>query len=233
MIPLHDDNPTDIYPVFTVSIIAVCVLVYLFQLTLGPSATRALIYSLGVIPAVLLNKASLPPEIVLVSPPMTVITSMFMHGGFMHLAGNMLYLWIFGNNVEDAMGHLRFIIFYTLCGFAAVAGQVMQNPDSLIPMVGASGAISGVLGAYVLLYPHARVLVLLPLGFYAHLVRIPAQFVLGIWFLLQIISSIVSNPEQGGVAWYAHIAGFVAGLLLVVVFKRRNVKLFHSRQRGS
>ena len=127
MIPLHDDNPTDIYPVLTVTIIAACVLVYLFQLTLGPAGSQALIYSLGVIPAVLLNKANLPPELALVSPPFTMLTSMFTHGGFLHLAGNMLYLWIFGNNVEDAMGHVRFSLFYILCGIVAAAGQILQN----------------------------------------------------------------------------------------------------------
>lgn len=228
MIPLHDDNPTELYPVITLTIIAACVLVYGFQLVQGPRGAEALIYSLGVTPAVLLNKTSLPPELALVAPPLTVFTSMFTHGGFFHLAGNMLYLWIFGNNVEDAMGHIRFIIFYVLCGIVATAGQILRNPDSLIPMVGASGAISGILGAYVLLYPQARVLVLIPLGFISHLVRVPALFVLGLWFLVQILSSSFANPEEGGVAWYAHITGFVAGLLLVALFKRRKVKLFHS-----
>ena len=229
MIPLHDDNPTDIYPVITLSLIGLCTLVYIYQLALGPADSRTLIYGLGVIPAVLLNKTSLPAELAVVTPPLTVLTSMFTHGGFLHLAGNMLYLWIFGNNVEDAMGHLRFIIFYILCGIAA-AGQVFQNPDSMVPMIGASGAISGVLGAYLLLYPHARILVLLPLGFYAQLIRIPASWVLGFWFFIQVLSSMLFGPQQGGVAWYAHMAGFVTGLLLVTVFKRKKVKLFHNRR---
>lgn len=230
MIPLHDDNPTDIYPVITLSLIGLCTLVYIYQLALGPADSRTLIYGLGVIPAVLLNKTSLPAELAVVTPPLTVLTSMFTHGGFLHLAGNMLYLWIFGNNVEDAMGHLRFIIFYILCGIAAAAGQVFQNPDSMVPMIGASGAISGVLGAYLLLYPHARILVLLPLGFYAQLIRIPASWVLGFWFFIQVLSSMLFGPQQGGVAWYAHMAGFVTGLLLVTVFKRKKVKLFHNRR---
>ena len=230
MIPLHDDNPTDIYPVITLSLIGLCTLVYIYQLALGPADSRTLIYGLGVIPAVLLNKPSLPAELAVVTPPLTVLTSMFTHGGFLHLAGNMLYLWIFGNNVEDAMGHLRFIIFYILCGIAAAAGQVFQNPDSMVPMIGASGAISGVLGAYLLLYPHARILVLLPLGFYAQLIRIPASWVLGFWFFIQVLSSMLFGPQQGGVAWYAHMAGFVTGLLLVTVFKRKKVKLFHNRR---
>lgn len=196
-------------------------------MSLGGQGNQAAVYSLGVIPAVLLNKISLPPELALVPAELTVFTSMFMHGGLMHLAGNMLYLWIFGNNVEDAMGHLRFVIFYLLCGIAAVFGQVLQNPASEIPMIGASGAISGVLGAYLLLYPHARILVLIPLGFYAHMVRLPAGLVLGIWFAIQIFSSMAADPNSAGVAWFAHIGGFIAGLALIPLFKRRGVTLFH------
>jgi membrane associated rhomboid family serine protease len=227
MIPLHDDNPTEIAPLFTILFIAICVLVFFWQLSLGGQGNQAAVYSLGVIPAVLLNKVSLPPELALMPAELTIFTSMFMHGGFMHLAGNMLYLWIFGNNVEDAMGHVRFITFYLLCGIAAVFGQVLQNPASEIPMIGASGAISGVLGAYLLLYPHARILVLIPLGFYAQMVRLPAGLVLGFWFVIQIFSSLAADPGSAGVAWFAHIGGFVAGLALIPLFKRRGVTLFH------
>jgi membrane associated rhomboid family serine protease len=227
MIPLHDDNPTEIAPLFTILFIAICVLVFFWQLSLGGQGNQAAVYSLGVIPAVLLNKVSLPPELALIPAELTIFTSMFMHGGFMHLAGNMLYLWIFGNNVEDAMGHVRFITFYLLCGIAAVFGQVLQNPASEIPMIGASGAISGVLGAYLLLYPHARILVLIPLGFYAQMVRLPAGLVLGFWFVIQIFSSLAADPGSAGVAWFAHIGGFVAGMALIPLFKRRGVTLFH------
>ncbi len=227
MIPLHDDNPTELTPLFTIFFIAICILIFFWQMSLGGQGNQAAVYSLGVIPAVLLNKISLPPELALVPAELTVFTSMFMHGGLMHLAGNMLYLWIFGNNVEDAMGHLRFVIFYLLCGIAAVFGQVLQNPASEIPMIGASGAISGVLGAYLLLYPHARILVLIPLGFYAHMVRLPAGLVLGIWFAIQIFSSMAADPNSAGVAWFAHIGGFIAGLALIPLFKRRGVTLFH------
>ncbi|HKK15070.1 MAG TPA: rhomboid family intramembrane serine protease, partial [Gammaproteobacteria bacterium] len=146
MIPLHDDNPTQITPLLTCFFIAACVLVFLWQSSLGPQAGRAAVYSLGVVPAVLLGKVSLPEELLLIPAELSIVTAMFMHGGFMHLAGNMLYLWIFGNNVEDAMGHFRFLLFYLLSGIGAVIGQVVQNPDSQIPMIGASGAISGVLG---------------------------------------------------------------------------------------
>jgi Uncharacterized membrane protein (homolog of Drosophila rhomboid) len=227
MIPLHDDNPTEIVPVLTIAIIVICVLVFLWQSSLVEQGYQAAIYSLGAIPAVLLNKSHLPTELELVPAYLTVFTSMFMHGGFMHLAGNMLYLWIFGNNVEDAMGHMRFVIFYLLCGIAAVIGQVAQNPASEIPMIGASGAISGVLGAYLLLYPHARVLVLIPLGFYARMMRLPAGWVLVLWFIIQIFSSLAASKSGGGVAWFAHIGGFIAGMALIPFFKYRRVSLFH------
>jgi membrane associated rhomboid family serine protease len=227
VIPLHDDNPTEITPFLTIFFIVICVLVFFWQMSLGGQGNQAAVYSLGVIPAVLLNQVQLPPELALIPAELTVFTSMFMHGGFMHLAGNMLYLWIFGNNVEDAMGHIRFVIFYLLCGIAAVIGQVIQNPGSEIPMIGASGAISGVLGAYLLLYPHAKILVMIPLGFYAHMVRLPAGLVLVFWFVIQIVSSLAADPNGAGVAWFAHIGGFIAGMALIPVFKRRQVPLLH------
>lgn len=231
MIPLHDDNPTEIIPVLTYFFIAVCVLVFLWQVSLPPEAGREAVYGLGVIPVVLLGKLDLPPELVLVPAGLTVFTSMFMHGGFMHLAGNMLYLWIFGNNVEDAMGHFRFLVFYLLCGIGAVIGQVMQSPDSQIPMIGASGAISGVLGAYLLLYPHARILVAIPLGFILYTMRLPAGWVLGLWFALQIFSTLGADPNSPGVAWFAHIGGFIAGMALVPLFKYKRFPLFHPIRR--
>ena len=164
----------------------------------------------------------LPPEIGTVPALLTVFTSMFLHGGWMHLIGNMLYLWIFSDNVEDAMGHGRFIVFYLLCGIGAAMAQALPDPSSAIPMVGASGAISGVLAAYLMLYPRARVTVVIPLGFYLHVTRLPAAAVLGLWFLLQLLSEMMSGAGAG-VAFRAHIGGFVAGLLLVFAFvpKRR------------
>jgi membrane associated rhomboid family serine protease len=226
MIPLHDDNPTTLTPFVAIALIAVCILVFLWQFSLDAKAFELAVYRFGFIPATVAGEARLPPHVAAIPPTLTVFTSMFLHGGFMHLAGNMLYLWIFGNNVEDAMGHGRFVAFYVLCGAAAAAAQALPNPDSTIPMIGASGAISGVLGAYLLLYPHARVLVLVPLGFYTRLVRLPALLVLGLWFVLQLISSALADPARGGVAWGAHIGGFVAGLALVPLFKRRGVSLF-------
>jgi len=224
MFPLHDDNPTGINPYITIGIIAICIVAFLWQISLGPAIQQAII-SLGVIPSVLFHFKTLSPELVVIPPSMTIFTSMFLHGGWMHLIGNMLYLWIFGNNVEDVMGHKRFILFYLLCGTAAVFAQAIPDPHSDIPMVGASGAISGVLGAYLLLYPHARILVAIPLGFYIHTTRLPAGLVLGLWFMLQLINSAFTG-NQGGVAFGAHIGGFIMGMALIPFFRRKGVRLF-------
>jgi membrane associated rhomboid family serine protease len=231
MVPLHDDNPTSRPPVVTVGLIVACVLVFLWQFSLGERAQQRVVYGLGLIPAVLLGEGRLPPEVSLLPPEMTVVTSMFLHGSWLHLIGNMLYLWIFGNNVEDAAGHVRFVIFYLLCGVAAAAAQILLNPSSTLPMVGASGAISGVLGAYLLLYPHARVLVGIPLGFYLHLMYLPALMVLGFWIVLQLVSSLLADPEQGGVAFFAHVGGFMAGMALIPFFKGRRVRLLNPPRR--
>ncbi|MGH8670509.1 MAG: rhomboid family intramembrane serine protease [Burkholderiales bacterium] len=232
MIPLHDDNPTSINPVITVLTIAVCVAVFLWQISSGTDGFERSVYSLGVVPAVLLGDVSLPSDLAVVPATTTLLTSMFLHGGWMHLIGNMLYLWIFGNNVEDAMGHGRFIAFYAICGVAAGLGQAVIDPVSQIPLIGASGAISGVLGAYLLLYPHARVLVAIPLGIVMHTTRLAAGWVLVFWFVLQLINSTLTQSSNGGVAWFAHIGGFVAGMALIPFFKRSNVRLFNP-PRGS
>ncbi|MCR4302416.1 MAG: rhomboid family intramembrane serine protease [Sulfuricaulis sp.] len=226
MIPLHDDNPTTIKPFLTIAFIAASSLVFLWQLSLGARGFEMAVYGLGVIPAALLGDKILPPELAMVPPTLTVFTSMFMHGGWMHLIGNMLYLWIFGNNIEDAMGHVRFVVFYLLCGIAAVFAQALPNMDSTIPMIGASGAISGVLGAYLLLFPRAHVLVLVPLGFITRTMYLPAMVVLGFWFVLQLVNSALADPGQGGVAFGAHIGGFIAGMMLLPLFKYRHVRLF-------
>lgn len=230
MLPLHDDNPTTIKPHVTVALIVTCTLVFLWQRSLGANGDAAVL-ALGTIPAVLLGNASLDPALALVPPAVTVLTYMFLHGDWMHLLGNMLYLWIFGNNVEDAMGHGRFIAFYLLCGVAAVFAQALPDPESTTPMIGASGAISGVLGAYLLLYPHARVLVVIPFGFYFHTTRLPAAWVLGFWFVMQLLSTLMAGAQQGGVAFRAHLGGFIIGALLIPIFKQRKVRLFHPGRR--
>ncbi|MGE0383667.1 MAG: rhomboid family intramembrane serine protease [Gammaproteobacteria bacterium] len=222
MIPLYDDNPTRRAPAVTIGLIAACILVYLWQWRLGPQDGQRAVMTFGLIPALLSGEADLPRSIALAQVPaaLTVLTSMFMHGGLMHLAGNMLYLWIFGNNIEDNFGHGRFLVFYLLAGIAAALGQALLSPHSTIPMVGASGAISGVLGAYLLLYPRARVMVAVPIFVIVRMFWMPAGWVLGIWFVIQISSSLLSDPDAGGVAWFAHIGGFIAGMVLVPWFRR-------------
>ena len=220
MIPIRDDNPARRPPLLTWLFIAVCVVVFLWEWSLGPAVQQA-IFGYGLIPARLLQGAVLPPEVATVPALLTVFTSMVLHGGWMHLLGNLLYLWIFSDNVEDRMGHGRFLLFYLLCGVAAALAQALPAPDSTIPMVGASGAISGVLGAYLVLFPQARVTVVIPLGFYLHVTRLPAVAVLGLWFAMQLLSEALSGGTGGGVAFRAHIGGFVAGLLLVFAFVPR------------
>ncbi|MBX2886230.1 MAG: rhomboid family intramembrane serine protease [Granulosicoccus sp.] len=185
---------------------------------------NVIVHALGVIPSVLFQKNFLPPELTWVPPTATVFTSMFLHGGWMHLIGNMLYLWVFGNNVEYAMGHIKYFLFYLLCGVAAVLAQALPDIHSQIPMIGASGAISGVLGSYLLLYPKARVTVIIPIFIIIKTIRVPALVVLLIWFAMQLYSSIVANADSG-VAFGAHVGGFVAGMVFVALFKRSDVPL--------
>jgi membrane associated rhomboid family serine protease len=226
MIPLHDDNPTTLRPVVTIGLIAACALVFLWQMSLSTYAAQAAVYAYGMIPAVLFGTAQLPPEVAAIPAELSVLTAMFLHGGLLHLGGNMLYLWIFGNNIEDSMGHGRFIVFYLLCGVAAALAQAIQAPDSTVPMIGASGAISGVLGAYLMLFPRAHVLVLVPIGFFLPVIRVPAVLVLGFWFVLQFLQSGMTAGEGGGVAYWAHIGGFVAGMILIVPFRYKRFPLF-------
>jgi membrane associated rhomboid family serine protease len=222
VIPLRDENPTTITPVVTVALIVLNVLVYLYQVSLGPADER-FIASFAAVPAEWFRPGTVVGDPV-VPPSLTVLTSMFLHGGLMHLGGNMLYLWIFGNNIEDVMGHGRFILFYVLCGVAAMFGHAFTAPESTVPMIGASGAISGVLGAYLLLFPQVRVLVLIPLGFFTRMVYVPAVVALGFWIVMQVINGIFSwGGLGGGVAWFAHIGGFAAGFALIKVFQRKPV----------
>ena len=226
MLPLHDDNPARRPPLVTGTILVLCVLAFGWQALLGDEAAQRAVLALGAIPAVLFDRADLAPDLVWVPAWATLVTSMFLHGGFWHLFGNVLYLWIFGNNVEDATGHGRFVIFYLVCGVMAAGAHAWSDPDSAVPMIGASGAISGVLGAYLLLFPHARVLVGIPFGFYLHTLYLPAVWVLGFWFGLQLLSVALADTSGGGVAWLAHVGGFVAGMALIPLFKRRGVRLW-------
>ena len=218
MIPLRDDNPTANKPLVTYILIISCVLIFLAQLTSQSYKTGQLFYSYGLIPSVLMGHNQLPMDLYAVPAYLTIFTSMFMHGGFMHLIGNMLYMWIFADNIEDNLGPSNFLIFYLLCGVGAAMTQVLMDTQSQIPMVGASGAIGGVLGAYLINHPNARVLVLIPFGFFSQLIKIRALYVLGFWFILQFISS------GGGVAYAAHIGGFVSGMILILFFNKKNKK---------
>jgi membrane associated rhomboid family serine protease len=231
VIPLHDDNPTERTPIITMLIIALCVLVFFYQASLPQQPGEAFVFQYGAIPSLVFGQAELPEEVVAIPAMMTLITSVFLHGGWLHLIGNMLYLWVFGNNIEDVMGHARFILFYLLCGIVAALSHAITDPSSTIPMVGASGAISAVLGAYLLLFPRAHVLVLIPgIG----MTRIAAGIVLGMWFATQLISGGLSmGAKGGGIAFFAHIGGFVAGMALIGLFKRPEVPFFspgHSRR---
>ena len=218
MIPLKDDNPTSGKPFVTYCIIGLCILIFLMQLSSQSYQTGELFYSYGLIPSVLMIHNQLPMDLYAIPAWLTIFTSMFMHGGFMHLAGNMLYMWIFADNIEDNLGHLKFLIFYLLAGVGAAMTQVFIDTQSQIPMVGASGAIGGVLGAYLINHPNARVLVLIPFGFFSQLIKIRALYVLGFWFILQFISS------GGGVAYAAHIGGFVSGMILILFFNKKKNK---------
>jgi membrane associated rhomboid family serine protease len=239
--PLKDDVPSRSFPVVTVALIVVNLLVYFYEFALwfdptggtarGGRLYEAFLFEFGLLPCRLADRC--PPLLTTTltgapAPWLTVLTSMFVHGGLFHVAGNMLYLWIFGDNVEDVMGRGRFLVFYLLCGGVAAAAQSLGNPASAVPMVGASGAVSGALGAYLLLYPHARVWTLIMFGFFWRVVPIPALVVLGFWIVVQLVNVLVTFGEDkgGGVAFLAHVGGFVAGMALVHVFRQRSRILY-------
>src|SRR6187549_1890468 len=211
MIPLRDVIPSRTTPVVTIVLIALNIIVFIYELSLGRAVDAFTLYY-GLVPAAF--------------SWVNVFTSMFLHGGFLHVAGNMLYLWIFGDNVEDRMGHGRFLAFYLLCGVAAALGQTFTAPDSIVPMFGASGAVAGVMGAYFVLYPHSRIVTLLPLFIFVQIIEVPAIFFLGVWFLMQFLSGVGSiatatgGEPAGGVAFWAHVSGFAAGLVGVFLFRQ-------------
>ena len=213
MLPLYDENPTRNFPALTIAIMSANILIYLWGLSVLPAELDRVYYEFGMIP---IDVTRSP----LRGTP-TIISSMFLHGGFLHLAGNMLYLWIFGNNIEDALGKFRFVLFYLVCGAIAAFCHVASNTGSHIPMIGASGAIAGILGGYIVLFPQAKVKTLIFLGFFITVVRMPALVLLLIWMGLQVFSSISVSAEGGGVAWFAHIGGFIAGMVLILPFKNK------------
>lgn len=211
-IPLKDDNPTLKFPYITIFLIAINGIVFIYQLSLGIEV-KGFILRMGAVPSEITQYSQFPVQL-------SIFTSMFIHGDILHLLGNMLYLWIFGNNIEDSMGHFRFVIFYLLCGAAASFTHIILNINSDIPMIGASGAIAGILGAYLMLYPRARVLVLIWLLIFIRTIWIPSVIVLGLWFILQIYSAGLGGS---GVAWFAHIGGFAAGFILIKFFEKGKI----------
>jgi membrane associated rhomboid family serine protease len=221
LLPLKDDN--DIvnikFQYMTLTIIISCVITFLWQISLGAEQSK-IIYGLGTIPSVLFGFKELSPNLIIIPETLTILSSLFLHGGWMHLILNMLFLWVFGDNIEDSMGHLRFISFYFICGILATLTHATVEPSSTSPLIGASGAISGVLGAYLVIHPKARVLVLfmniIPL-------RLPAIVVLGFWIGLQFLS--LNN--ENGTAWWAHIGGFIAGMILIIPFRKKQIVLFN------
>jgi len=233
--PYKDENPTYTTPVVTIALIAVNVAVWVFIQGMGADpALRNSVCQLGFIPGYLFGGIPVDTEISLgygvtcnlggFPAWATVVTSMFMHGGWIHLIGNVWFLWVFGNNIEDSTGHLRFLVFYLLCGVVAAMAQAVANPLSAIPMVGASGAISGVMGGYIVLYPMVRVHMIVFLFVFITRIVVPAYLMLGYWFLLQLLSSAPPiSTETGGVAFLAHAGGFVAGTVLVLLFRNRKL----------
>ena len=245
MFPLRDDNPTRHTPVAVIAIIALNLLAWFSAQGLGTDyALAASLCRHALVPAELLGLVD-PGHRILVGPnlvctldgasnPATLVTSMFLHGGWFHLLGNLWFLWVFGDIIEDVMGPVRFTAFYLLCGLAAALAQILTDPASAVPMVGASGAIGGVMGGYALLYPRAKVQTLIILGFYITTVGVPAILMLGYWFLLQVLGGLPALGSQGGgVAFWAHIGGFLAGLILVRPFMRSGARAARRRDRSS
>ena len=215
LLPLKDDNPTSSFPFVTIGLILANGLVFYHQITLGFAESQRFISQWGAIPYQITHGEILH-DVPLVPLPLTLFSSMFLHGGFLHLFGNMLYLWIFGNNIEDALGHFRFFLFYLVCGLLAATVQIFSAPDLTVPMIGASGAIAGILGAYLLLFPGARVLTLFFIIIFVKLIRIPAIIILGFWFIIQLLGAGAADTD---VAFFAHIGGFISGLILVKFFQ--------------
>jgi membrane associated rhomboid family serine protease len=212
MIPLRDVIPSRTTPYITVTLIVLNALAWFYELAVPEDLLPVFLQTYGVVPAYFRAP--------------TLVTSMFLHGSWSHVIGNMWFLWIFGDNIEDRLGHGRFVLFYLICGIGAAAGHILMEPRSMLPTIGASGAIAGVMGAYFVLYPHSRVLTLVPLFIYWEIVELPAIFLLGFWFLMQLFGagigtiSSTSGAESGGIAFMAHIAGFALGALIVFVFRK-------------
>jgi membrane associated rhomboid family serine protease len=221
VIPLKDKNPTHRVPVVTIALIVANIAVFLYEVSLGPQLEQFL-FAFGVVPNDIVGSFALGK--IRIGGLLPMFTSLFVHGGWLHLGGNMLYLWVFGDNVEDKLGHGRYLVFYLVCGLVASLLHVFIDPNSTVPTVGASGAISGILGAYLLMFPRARVITVIPIFVFLQFVELPALLVLGFWFVMQFFNGLISlgyeTGGMGGVAWWAHIGGFVAGLVLILPLRK-------------
>jgi membrane associated rhomboid family serine protease len=218
MFPVRNPNPTSIRPLATISLIAACALIFVWEISLGPRETLEVIFRFAAIPAFFLQRVEPIPSPLPVE--FTVVTSMFFHADILHLASNLFFLWIFGKSVEDATGHTRFLLFYFLSGIIAVLTHILLHPTSQNPMIGASGAISAILGAYLRLFPHSKIVIFYLRGIYPNLARVPAEWVLVFWFILQLLYGIFTESGQKTMAWEVHLSGFIMGLLLVPLFYR-------------
>ncbi len=222
-LPLHDQNPLRVIPFqwVTIAVIVLCFFVFIYQRVLPGEQEKAFLLSFGLLPAVLFEHRELAPELIILPVELTLLSSMFLHSGWMHLIGNMAFMWVFGDNVEDSMGHWRFLIFYCACGMLASFTHAFAESESISPLIGASGGVSGVLGAYLMLHPRVKIIILvmmrLPL-------RLPAYWIIGFWVGLQVFNLL--NASEGHVAWWAHIGGFLAGVLMIPFFKRSPLPLF-------
>jgi membrane associated rhomboid family serine protease len=231
-LPLFDNNPTNRTPIITRAIIIACILVFLYQIGLTDRLERLFIFSYGAIPALITGAEIRPGYFSDIPDKATLFTSIFMHGGLLHLGGNMLYLWIFGDNVEDSMGPVRFTLFYLACGVAATLTHIAIDPSSVTPLVGASGAIAGVLAAYLMLYPHAEVRVMIVILIFVRWASFPAVAVLAGWLIIQFLSAPASlSSDGGGVAYFAHIGGFVAGLILTPFMRQSSHPIFPAKEK--
>ncbi len=231
MIPLKDENPTQIIPIVNIFLISANISVFIYQNYFVSGGSESLFFSLGCIPYEFTHFVDIAPP-ALIPVPLTVFTAMFMHGGWIHLLGNMLFLWVFGDNIEDLLGHAKYFFFYIVCGIAASLFHILTNIDSQIPSVGASGAIAGVLGAYVFLFPTARIKTLLILVIFIQVVRIPAIILLGYWILIQVLSGLAEfgSKAGSGIAWFAHIGGFITGFIIIIIFRKRRKRPYLRRR---
>ena len=229
-LPIYDDTPRRHLAVVTYALILACIAVFLWQVSLGPRGEHNADLAYGMVPAVLFGEAKLPPGLQLIPPWATLFTSMFLHGGIAHVLGNMIYLWIFGRGVEEALGPARYLTLYLVAGVVAALTQAMTDPSAEVPMIGASGAIAGVLGAYFVLYPRGNVAVFVWFLIFIRVIMVPALLMLGLWFLYQLLSALSAEPGEPGVAFWAHVGGFVCGMLLAPFLRRRGVALLQPRR---